>query len=150
MKKFGWISLSVMLCVFSAAAWAGNHASADLSSLREQVIAQEKSGLESLKADDRAPFNSSLADEAVFVDAHGPATKAEVIEHTAAFHLHDFAMSDVRFVRLGKESGLVVYTLAESGESHGHEFSAKVYVSAIWEKRHGKWLCLFSQETATK
>ena len=101
-----------------------------------------------LKTGELAPFNASIAEEAVFVDAHGPATKAEVVEHTAAFRLHDYSMTDVRFVRLGTDSGLIVYTLTESGTSHGHEFSARGYVSSIWAKRDGQWKCLFSQETA--
>jgi len=129
-----------------------SRAAAELSAdaLRDQIVAQERAGLDVLKTGELAPFNASIAEEAVFVDAHGPATKAEVVEHTKAFRLHDFAMTDVRFVRLGAESGLIVYSLTESGESHGHEFSARVYVSSAWEKRNGKWRCLFSQETGAR
>ncbi|MGA9474825.1 MAG: nuclear transport factor 2 family protein [Terriglobales bacterium] len=112
------------------------------------MVTQERAGLDVLKTGESAPFNASIAEEAVFVDAHGPATKAEVVEHTAAFRLHDYSMTDVRFVRLGTDSGLIVYTLTESGASHGHDFSARVYVSSIWAKRDGQWKCLFSQETA--
>jgi hypothetical protein len=150
MRRSSWISLGLTACLFSMAALAENKPSLDAASLREQVVAHERGGLESLRTEDRAPFNSSLAEEAVFLDSHGPATRAEVVEHTAAFRIHDFTMSDIRFVPLDKNSGLIVYALTESGESHGHEFSAKVYVSAIWAKRGGKWLCLFSQETAAK
>jgi hypothetical protein len=118
--------------------------------LRDQIVTQERAGLDVLKTGELAPFDASIAEEAVFVDAHGPATKAEVVEHTAAFRLHDYSMADVRFVRLGAESGLIAYSLTECGTSHGHEFSAHVYVSAIWAKRDGKWQCLFSQETGAR
>ena len=127
---------------------AAKSGSADV--LRDQIVTQERAGLDVLKTGELAPFNASIAEEAVFVDAHGPATKAEVVEHTAAFRLHDYSMTDVRFVQLSADSGLIAYSPTESGTSHAHEFSAQVYVSAIWAKRDGKWRCLFSEETAAR
>ncbi|MGA2353943.1 MAG: nuclear transport factor 2 family protein [Terriglobales bacterium] len=118
--------------------------------LREQIVAQERAGLDALKTGDLAKFGASTADDAIFVDAHGPATKAEVMEHTAEFRLHDYTMSDVRFIPLSAESGMIIYTVTESGTSHGKDFSARVYVSSLWLKRGGKWLCEFSQETGAR
>ncbi len=119
-------------------------------SLQEQIVAKERAGLDALKTGDLTYFAASTADNAIFVDERGPATKSEVVEHTAAFRLHDYTMTDVRFVPVSDDSGLIVYTLAESGASHGREFTAKVHVSALWQKREGKWQCVFSQETAAK
>jgi hypothetical protein len=59
-------------------------------------------------------------------------------------------MAAVKFIPLSADSGLIVYTLTESGASHGKEFTARVYVSSLWIKRDGKWLCEFSQETGTR
>ena len=118
--------------------------------LREQIMAQERAGLDALKTGDLTTFGASTAEDAVFVDAHGPATKAEVMEHTAEFRLHDYSMADVRFIPLSATSGLIVYTLTESGSSHGKDFSACVHVSSLWLKRDGKWLCQFSQETGAR
>jgi ketosteroid isomerase-like protein len=119
-------------------------------SLEQQIVAQERAGLDALKTGDLTTFAASTADDAIFVDAHGPASKTEVVVHTAEFRLHEYTMDDVRFVPVSAESGLIVYTLTESGTSHGKEFSAKVYVSALWLKRRGRWVCAFSQETAAK
>ncbi|HYW38005.1 MAG TPA: nuclear transport factor 2 family protein [Terriglobales bacterium] len=118
--------------------------------LREQIVPQERAGLDALKTGDLTAFAASTADDAIFVDAHGPATKAEVMEHTAEFGLHDYTMADVRFIPLSADSGLIIYTLSESGTSHGKEFSARVHVSALWLKRQGKWVCAFSQETGAR
>jgi hypothetical protein len=57
-------------------------------------------------------------------------------------------IEDVHYLPLSEGSGLISYKLTESGVSHGHQFSAKAYISSIWEKRAGGWTCLFSQETA--
>jgi ketosteroid isomerase-like protein len=113
-------------------------------------VAQERAGLDSLKTGDLAAFAASAAEDAVFVDAHGPATKAEVLQHTAEFRLRDYTMDDIKFVPLSADSGLIVYTLTETGTSHGKEFAARVYVSSVWLTRGGKWMCVLSQETAAK
>jgi|SRR5208282_462253 ketosteroid isomerase-like protein len=118
--------------------------------LREQIVAQERAGLDALKTGDLTAFGASTADDAIFVDEHGPATKAEVMEHTAEFRLHDYTMADVRFIPLSADSGLIIYTSTESGTSHGKDFTARVHVSSLWLKRDGKWLCEFSQETGAR
>jgi len=117
---------------------------------REQIVAHERAGLDALKAGDVAAFVESTAEDAVFVDAHGLAGKAEVAKNVAGFQLKDYTMSDVRFVPVSAESGLIAYTLTESGTSHGKDFSARVYVSSVWVRRERRWLCVFSQETAAR
>ena len=118
--------------------------------LRDEIVAQERAGLDALKIGDVPAFAAALPDDAVFVDSHGAAGKDEVVKNVAGFRLTDYTMSDVRFVLLSPDSGLIVYQLAETGTSHGKEFTAKVHVSSIWARRAGKWKCLFSQETAAK
>jgi ketosteroid isomerase-like protein len=138
------------LVLLTASLGISSPANAQEVALRDQIAAQERAGMDALKTGDLAAFAASIAEEAVFVDDHGPATKAEVVQHTAGFRLREYTMTDVRFVPLSADSGLIAYTSAESGTSHGKEFSAKVHVSSVWAKRGGKWLCLFSQETAAK
>ena len=118
--------------------------------LRDEIVAQERAGLDALKTGDLTAFANSTADDAVFVDAAGPASKEQVMRNVAGFRLSDYSMSDVRFVALSADSGLIVYRIAETGTSHGKEFTAKAIVSSLWVRRGGKWMCMFSQETATK
>jgi Domain of unknown function (DUF4440) len=95
-------------------------------------------------------FANFLADDAVLVDARGSAGKAEVVEHTSHLRLHEYTMSDVHSVPISADSGLIVYNLVESGNSHGKEFTAKVHVSALWAKRGSKWVCVFGQESEAR
>jgi Domain of unknown function (DUF4440) len=118
--------------------------------IQQQVVAAERRGLDALKAGDVAEFGRLTADEAVFVDDHGPASKAEVLKNVAGFTLTDYSMEDVRFVPISWRTGLISYKTTEKGSSHGHEFSAQVYVSSVWTKRGNDWVCLFSQETAVR
>jgi Domain of unknown function (DUF4440) len=125
-------------------------AGADADSMRDQIVASERAGLECLKRGDLATFGNMTAADAVFVDDHGPATKAEVMEHTAGFRLTDYSMEDIRFVPVSADAGVISYKITESGNSHGRDFTARVYISSLWARREGKWVCLFSQETAAK
>ena len=118
--------------------------------MEQQIIAKEREGLECLKTGDLSRFGRLTADNAILVDDHGPAGKTQVMKNVAEFKLLDFSMDDVRFVPISAKSGLITYEIHEHGESHGHEFTAQAYVSSVWEKRGKDWVCLFSQETATK
>ncbi len=120
------------------------------SSMEQQIVAKEREGLEALKSGDLKLFADLTADDAVFVDAAGPAGKAQVLKNVEGFKLVDYTMDDVKFVAISAKSGLISYTTSEKGTSHGHEFAVQVYVSSIWAKRKSKWQCVFSQETAAR
>lgn len=140
---------NILMCAMLALAFITAAAvSAQDDPLQRQILAKERQELERLKTGDYAQFGSLLADDAVFVDAQGAAKKSTVIEHTFGCRLQDYTIQDPKFVRVSGNSGLLSYTITETGTSHGRPFSIKVYVSALWAKRNGKWLCLFSQETA--
>jgi hypothetical protein len=135
----------------AAAQAADSHAAnASPSSLQQQIVAKEREGLDALKAGNLEQFANLTADDAVLVDAQGPASKAQVMKNVAGFNLTDYSMDDVRFVPLSPASGLIVYKISEKGISHGKEFSAQAYISSIWAQRESKWVCLFSQETAAR
>jgi hypothetical protein len=136
--------------ISGAAAQTTDSHDAKTSSLQQQIVAKEREGLDALKAGNLAQFASLTADDAVLVDAQGPASKAQVMKNVAGFNLTDYSMEDVRFVPLSAKSGLIVYKITEKGVSHGKDFAAQAYISSIWAEREGKWTCLFSQETAAR
>jgi ketosteroid isomerase-like protein len=127
-------------------------AKAGENSLEQKIVAKEREGLDALKAGNVDLFASLTADDAVLVDAQGPASKskAQVVKNVAVFRLTDYTMEDVKFLPLSGKSGLITYKISETGNSHGREFVARAYISSIWAERGGKWFCLFSQETVTK
>lgn len=120
------------------------------TSLGQQILAKEREELDALKTGDFKAFGNLIADEAVFVDSLGPASKAEVLQHTEGFKLADYKIEDEKFLPISEDSGLISYYITEKGVSRGKDFTAHVYVSALWTKRATGWVCLFSQETATK
>jgi hypothetical protein len=118
--------------------------------MQQHLVAQERAGLEALKLGDVGLFGGMLGEDAMFVDDHGAATKAQVLKNVGDFRILEYAMEDVRLVRISDTAGLIVYKLTEQGSSHGREFNATVYVSTLYALRGGKWVSLFSQETAAR
>jgi poly(3-hydroxybutyrate) depolymerase len=53
--------------------------------LQRQIVAKEREGLDALKAGNIARFGELTADDAVLIDAHGPASKAQVLQNVAGF-----------------------------------------------------------------
>jgi hypothetical protein len=119
-------------------------------SLEQQIVAKEREGLDALKAGNLERFANLTADDGVFVDAQGPASKATVVKNVAGFTLSEYSMENIQFVPISANSGLITYKIYEKGASHGKEFAAQAYVSSIWIERKSGWLCLFSQETAVR
>jgi ketosteroid isomerase-like protein len=119
-------------------------------SIQQQIVAKEREELDTLKSGDHQAFANLLADDAIFLDPRGHGTKAEVVEHTSDFRLLDYTMENIKFVPVGSNSGVIAYKLTQKGNAHGHEFTSVAFASALWTKRDGKWLCLFSQETPAR
>lgn len=145
------VLLSALLLIPAAAGWPRWPAAAPPDdSLQQQIVAKEREELDTLKSGDRQAFANLIADEAIFLDPSGSASKAEVVEHTAEFRLTDYTMDAIKFVPVSPTSGMLIYRIVEGGSSHGRDFSATVYVSALWTKRGNRWVCLFSQETPSR
>jgi hypothetical protein len=147
---FGLFLLIHTMTSAASVAFAYVDSMAAQNALEEKVMAKEREGLDALKSGNLELFGDLTAEDAVLVDAHGPASKAQVLQNVSAFKLTDYSMEGMEFRPLSAESGLISYKISEKGISHGKEFTAQAYVSSIWSERSGKWLCVFSQETAAR
>jgi hypothetical protein len=151
MKTRSALLMLAILSLFSSLSLMRSKASgSEDASMEQQIVAKEREGLEALKAGDVGHFGDLTADGAIFVDAQGPATKAQIMQNVVGFKLTDYTIENVRFAQISPNSGLIAYKITEKGLSHGKEFTAQAYVSSIWIERETKWLCLFSQETAAR
>jgi hypothetical protein len=141
------VGLAAGRAAVAVQAQAAKAAKTSVQALREQIVAKERQELDALKSGNTQEFASLIAEEAVFVDPRGTASKAEVVGHIGDFKLLEFSMDDIKFVALSETSGVIAYKLTEKGTSHGREFTSTAYASAVWVQRDGKWVCVFSQET---
>jgi len=72
---------------------AHNFAAGD-SATEQQIISSEREGLDALKSGDLQRFADLTADEAVFVDTHGSASKPQVLQNVAGFTLKEYSMEE--------------------------------------------------------
>jgi hypothetical protein len=114
---------------------------------RDAIIAQERAGLDALKSGNLTAFSEAASDDAIFVDPHGLAAKPEAVRNMAGLRLTDYSMSGLKFVPVSAEGGVISYLLTEQGTNQGKQFSARAFVSSVWVRSAGKWVCVFSQET---
>ena len=142
------VAAAMMLIAFAAVAVVAR--GADRAALQKQAEAKERQELDCLKSGDYDQFAGLIADDAVFLDRRGTAGKAEVVSNTRSVRLTEYTMSNIKFVRVSDNAEMLLYQLDETGTIRGNAFTAKVNISALWTNRGGKWVCLFSQETATK
>lgn len=162
MKKISACILIVAIGVGSAALLGGPRAvAADPpaasptpttaeTSLGQQVLSKEREELDAQKAGNFNAFGDLIADEAVVVDEGGPASKAEMLKRSEAIKLSEYSIKDEKFLPISADTGLISYYITAKGLTHGKQFTAAVYVSALWTKRGNDWVCLFHQETAAK
>ena len=120
------------------------------TSLSQQILSKEREELDAQKAGNFKAFENLIADEGVFVNADGPASKAEMLKRTEGIKLLEYGINGVKFLPISADTGLISYYITAKGVSDGKEFNAAVYVSALWKKRGDDWVCLFSQETSIK
>lgn len=116
--------------------------------LVEQITAQERRRLDARKAGSTAAFADMIAEDAVFVDSHGPEGKAAVVEHASNSKLKDYFMDNVKLVMYTATSGLITYKMTEKiVVPKNKEVASDFFVSVFWVQRDGKWLCVFSHES---
>jgi len=153
MKAILGFLIGLMFCLLSATIEVAARSPQEASLPQNPPAAQNATPAQTPgRGGDRRPglFGKLTADEAVMVDAQGPATKTQVLQNVGEFRLTDYSIEDLKFVQVSATTGLISYKITEKGASHGHEFMAKAYVSSLWTKRAQGWVCLFSQETGTK
>jgi Domain of unknown function (DUF4440) len=125
MKKISACILTGALCFGGAVLLVGPRAVAidpspaspspttEEKSLGQQILAEERTGLDALNAGDFTTFGNLIADEGVFVDAQGPASKADVLKHTEGFKLTDYKIEDEKFVPVSADAGMISYYITE-------------------------------------
>ena len=142
--------VAALPCVCMSASVKKGVRRAKADSMKQEILAQERAGLDALKVGDIGSFARLTGNDAIFIDSSGLASKAEVLLHVKDFKLNNYTIKDVRFVKISSKAGSISYKITEEGVSRGHSFSALAYISSIWKKRKTGWECLLSQESAAK
>ncbi len=110
----------------------------------EQELAQ------GIKAKDTAPFVKYIDDNIVAFGPGWRATgKAEVLKSitTSPCTVNSTALSDFTYKWISADAVLMTYTANDSQTCQGKNSSTVAYESSLWQKKDGKWLAIYHQET---
>ena len=61
--------------------------------------------------------------------------------------VNSFSLSDFSYIWLDKDTVIMTYTGTQDATCDGKKQGGKVFATSIWQKKGGKWLSPFHQET---
>jgi hypothetical protein len=113
------------------------------------LIGLETSLWEAVRTRDVTTFERLIADDAIYIDESGMATKTELLGMLPGVTLHDFRLTDVRVTTVNATSALVVYRCSERVAAGGNGGTALVtkLASSLWRWRPAHPVVTFHQET---
>ena len=75
--------------------------------------------------------------------------KKQILDGTASHdcQVNSFSLSDYSYMWLDKDTVLMTYTATQDATCSGKKQAGKVIASSLWQKKAGKWVSPFHQET---
>jgi hypothetical protein len=94
-------------------------------------------------------FDSYLPENAINIVGGGMSSnKAEIMKELASpCEVNSFSLSNFKYMWLGKDAVLVIYDATQDATCGGKKIPDKVVASSLWQKKGGKWVSPFHQET---
>ena len=117
--------------------------------VEKALQAKEQSGWQAWKDHDKKPFEEMLPNDVVNITGSMDKGKEQVIK--SAFdpgcQVASFSLSNFSYMWLDKDTVLMTYDAMQDATCGGKKVPGKVWASSIWQKKGGKWLSPFHQET---
>ncbi len=119
--------------------------------VEKALQAKEQSGWQAWKDHDKKAFEMLIPDDAINI-AGGSMDKGKQNIMKSAFEpgcqVASFSLSNFSYMWLDKDTVLMTYDAMQDGTCGGNKIPGKVWASSIWQKKGGKWISPFHQETA--
>lgn len=113
----------------------------------EDFLALERKVWEALAAGDAAADRALLADDFLGVYPDGFAgVDAHSDQLADGPTVTSFTLSEARVRMVGPDAALLSYRADYEGSLIGGS-KGRVYISSLWERRDGRWINTFSQDT---
>lgn len=117
-------------------------------SLKAHIIALDIAGWEAWKNKDVTWFQDNTAEDFISISAEGISNRAEVIKSVPVdCDIKSYSLDDFKFMKLNKNTVVIIYIATQDGTCSGKKMSAKVQASVTYVKRAGKWLEAVYMET---
>ena len=119
--------------------------------LEKALQSKEQAGWQAWKDHDKKTFEEMIPEDAINI-AGGTMDKGKQAIMKGAFdpgcQVASFSLSNFSYMWLDKDTVLMTYDAMQDATCGGQKVPGKVYASSIWQKKGGKWMSPFHQETA--
>lgn len=116
--------------------------------LEEKITTLDKAGWEAWKNKNGKWFEENTTINFFSISADGISNKTQVIQSTNNdCDVKSYALSDIQFSTLSKESVLLTYTVEQDATCGGTQLNAKIRVAANYILQNNKWLEAFYMES---
>lgn len=144
--RFAVVSLFAFALVLSAVPLLAENNQA----IENDLKAKEQAAWQAFKDKNAKAFGDILTDDAINI-AGGMMQKGkqEIVKGMDGCTVNNFSLSDFSFLWIDKDAVIITYTGTQDATCGGQKQPGKVLASSVWQKKGGKWLSSFHQETTT-
>ena len=118
--------------------------------VEKTLQSKEQAGWQAWKDHDKKAMEPMIPDDSIniaggAVDKGKQAILKDMMEPGCA--VNNFSLSDFSYLWLDKDTVIMTYNATQDATCGGKKQPEKVVASSVWQKKGGKWLSPFHQET---
>lgn len=145
MRKIAIAALGFALLVSGAQLFAES-----ASDTEKMLQTKEQSGWQAWKDHDMKPFEEMIPENSINI-AGGAVDKGkqQIIKGATdpGCKVNSFSLTDFSYIWLDKDTVIMTYNAAQDATCGGKKIPDKVVASSVWQRKGGKWVSPFHQET---
>ena len=120
------------------------------SAVEKSLEAKEQAGWQAWKDHNAKLVEGTVPEQSIDI-ADGKVTKGtkQIVDGIANSDckVNSFSLSEFAYIWLDKDTVLMTYTATQDATCSGKKQAGKVLASSLWQKKGGKWVSPFHQET---
>ena len=123
------------------------------AALEKSLQSDEQAGWQAWKDHNVKPVEGMISNDSINI-ADGMMTKGKeqvlkaMTEPGCA--VNSFSLSDFSYLWLDKDTVIMTYTAIQDATCGGKKQPGKVIAASVWQKKNGKWMSPFHQETSAE
>ena len=121
------------------------------AAVEKDLQSKEQAGWQAWKDHNTKSIEDMVPEDAINI-ADGTVTKGkqQVLSSMTSpgCMVNNFTLSDFAYMWIDKDTVMMTYTATQDATCSGQKQPGKVFASSLWQKKGGKWVSPFHQETA--
>jgi len=124
-------------------------ATMDRAGMEQAIKLNEEKVSEAIAKGQLAAFRVLVADSAWSVDANGPMSALDFQKNFAQLKIEPgWTITDSKIIWSDTNTAVHIYKWTGTATYQGQPLPPVTWSSTVWNKRQGKWVAVFHQETA--